>query len=208
VVRLLVRVAALSSAARWIHAQQNAPTFDHPRKLWRHVIDTEGLDGPVDLLEFGVARGWSMGYWLETILHPEARFVGFDTFRGLPEAWAGHAAGSFSNDGVPPHFGDPRCRFVVGSFQETLGGFLAEAAPRRRLVLHLDADLYSSTLFVLATIAPRLESGDILIFDELVGVRTAHHEYRALEDFLQAFPVRLHCLAAACDWAQVALKVV
>jgi hypothetical protein len=38
-------------------------------------------------LEFGVWRGKSLRYWVSHINEPSARFVGFDSFEGLPDDW-------------------------------------------------------------------------------------------------------------------------
>ena len=53
-------------------------------------------------------------------------------------------------------------------------------------MIHLDADLYGSTLFTMLHLMPRLNPGDILIFDEFCSYM---HEYRAFEDAITAFPV-------------------
>lgn len=53
--------------------------------LYRSVIEQEALDRcPINYLEFGVYRGDSLRLWLDGISHPDSRFVGFDTFTGLP----------------------------------------------------------------------------------------------------------------------------
>ncbi len=115
------------------------------------------------LLEFGVYRGTSMKWWLARIPNKESRFVGFDTFTGLPEHWrATEPLGAFNANGKIPDITDPRCSFEIGLFQETLGNFVKRNDLSGRLVINLDADLYSSTLFVLTTLAPYLKPRDII----------------------------------------------
>lgn len=74
--------------------------------------------------------------------------------------------------------------FVRGLFQNTVREFLRSAQLNHRLIVHLDADLYSSTLFVLATLHPVLNSGAILIFDEFSCVNCG---FRALMDYCSSF---------------------
>ena len=47
----------------------------------------------------------------------------------------------------------------------------------------MDADLYSSTIFVLIHLAPHLKVGDVILFDEY---RDLKHEFKALMDFTDA----------------------
>ena len=58
-----------------------------------------------------------------------------------------------------PRFDDPRVRLVKGWFNDTLPPFLREFRPHPTLILHLDADLYSSTIFVLRQMKPHLRPG-------------------------------------------------
>lgn len=88
-------------------------------------------------------------YWIQHNADRDSRFVGFDTFTGLPEDWGLTKKGSFSTNGLLPSVNDGRCFFVKGLFQNTLGEWLKSANLSRRLVVHLDADLYSSTSYVL-----------------------------------------------------------
>ena len=70
--------------------------------------------------------------------------------------------------------------------------------------MHLDADLYSSTLYVLATLASVLYPGDLLLFDEFCSTL---HEFRALDDFVRAFYFEYELIDASNNFEQVFLKV-
>lgn len=152
--------------------------------LYRLVRDRIGA-GPLTYLEFGVASGKSMRAWVDGNGHPDSRFVGFDTFTGLPEAWNHrYGKGAFSQDGKVPEFGDPRVSFQVGLFQDTLRPFLRTFAARGQLVVHMDADIFTSTLYVLTQLDAYMPSGTVLLFDEY---QSFLHEFRAWHDYLQAF---------------------
>ena len=200
-------------ASRWIAAHRKlgyndfySPRRDYARrfKAFDHLVKTEALDGPIDYLEFGVMGGKSIGWWVERNPHPQSRFVGFDTFTGLPEDWDQFKQGEMTADGAPPAIDDPRCRFVAGLFQETLPGFLAGFERRSRLVVHMDADLYTSTLYVLTSIAPILRPGDVLLFDEF---NVPLHEFRAFSEFVSAYRVRYEVLTAVNNYYQVTMKL-
>ncbi len=196
-------LAHLIRLSRWA-ARGKAEFPDRPA-LYEAVIRREGLEGPIDYLEFGVGRGRSFLWWNGRNRDPGSRFTGFDTFTGLPESWGPFGAGAFSTGGETPAGVDERARFVKGLFQDTLPGFLAGYRVERRKVVHLDADLYSSTLFVLTSLAPFLRPGDVLLFDEF-GVPL--HEHRALGDFLAAYPFRVETVGMARNWLHVGMKVV
>jgi hypothetical protein len=83
-----------------------------------------------------------------------------------------------------------------------------ELAPlHRRLVIYLDADLYSSTLYVLTSFAPHLKAGDLLVLDDFASVRSPTCVFRALMDFRAAYGVRYTPLASSSPHALVALRV-
>jgi hypothetical protein len=172
--------------------------------LYERLADSEQLRDALDFLEFGVYHGESMACWTRLNPHPESRFFGFDSFTGLPEAWGTRAKGHFSRDGQPPRFTDPRVTFVAGLFQETLPRFLLETPLSRRKVIHLDADLYSSTLFVLLHLAPVLRANDLLIFDEFHCVVD---EFRAFINFLEAYPLPHRVVARSPDWVQTVIRL-
>jgi hypothetical protein len=146
---------------------------------------------PIVYLEFGVASGASLQAMMQRFSHQESRYFGFDSFEGLPEQWLNHARGTFSQKGKMPNITDPRVTFVKGWFQNSLPGFLAEQKfdPKSRVLVHFDADLYSSTLFILCNLWPVFDSY-FFIFDEFV-----FDEVVALHDFSLAFPVDIEFLA-------------
>ena len=204
--RLARHLAYLSRLARWLKEHPAPKYFPDRFELYKHLIVAEGLDAPIQYLEFGVYQGRSLRYWTDRIKHPEARFIGFDCFEGLPERWGKLPEGTFKPAQVPK-IEDERCSLNVGLFQDTLPGFLQRNRFRGRKVLHLDADLYSSTLFVLASMAPYLRSGDVLIFDEFGSIRTPTEEFRAFEDFCLAFRLSFEVLGITDIHARVAMKL-
>src|SRR5262249_39811318 len=116
----LVRLGYLSQLSDWLKKNPCAPLFQTPTELRKHLVASEPPNGPILYLEMGVAQGGNFRCWTNEITDPEARFVGFDSFLGLPEDYGRVRAGTFSNDGQPPDIRDPRCSFEVGFFQQTL----------------------------------------------------------------------------------------
>ena len=103
-------------------------------------------------LEFGVYKGDSINHFAE--LSPDVTWYGFDSFEGLPEAWTlGAKAGAFSIGGnLPPVRGN--VRLTKGFFEHTLPGFVAQHRGEKIALLHVDCDLYSSTVTILPTTSP------------------------------------------------------
>jgi hypothetical protein len=173
--------------------------------MYEFITESENLINPINFLEFGVYQGESMRWWAKKNEHSSSRFIGFDSFQGLPEDWNDRKPQtSFSTNGDVPQIKDERCSFQVGWFQDTLPKFVANFAFDKPTIIHLDADLYSSTLFVLITIAPKLKAGDILIFDEFYDWM---HEFRAFLDFISCFQMEYEVIAAVEDFRKVTLKI-
>jgi O-methyltransferase len=165
----------------------DAPPLPSREALYAHINRLCGHDGEsqaIDYLEFGVAEGGTFAHWLELNTNAQSRFFGFDSFEGLPEDWnLRQASGGFSTGGKPPRTSDPRAEFVVGWFQRTLVEFLASYTPASQLVIHIDCDLYSSTLYCLTVLDRFIVPGTVVIFDEFYDPL---HEYRALVDYCTA----------------------
>ena len=180
-------IEKLNWNARWIaelNAAGDVQHFGVRPELHEFVCKSAG-PGPIDYMEFGVWKGASMKMWVEMNTHPGSRFYGFDSFRGLPEDWGAYPKGTCDVAGKLPDISDSRLKFIAGWFQDTMPGFLAEFEPRDRpLIVHIDADLYSSTLYCLSMLDRVMRPGTVLIFDEFGDVVD---EYRALLDYSSAY---------------------
>ncbi len=206
-------IAYLSRLSKWVHTHKDIKYNDfylgkfNPAKrfeLYKYILGAEDLGKDIDYLEFGVADGFTMSWWLKNNTDPKSRFFGFDTFTGLPEDWGPLKRGTFSSDGRKPDFKDDRCTLVEGLFQKTLPGFLKTYVPGRRKVINMDADLYSSTLFVLTSIAGFLNKDDVIIFDEF---NVPLHEFRAFTDFFSSYMIDYEILGAVNNYFHLALKI-
>lgn len=190
------------------HLTASVPQLPDRFGLYQHLQRTVIKDESVDYLEFGVYKGESLAYWTELNTHPDSTFWGFDSFEGLPEDWhyfGGVVSSStFDTGGQPPEVPDARAGFVKGLFQDSVPGFLDEFEPRSRLVLHCDADLYSSTLFALTQCHRILVPGSIVVFDEFASVLD---EFSALRDFCTAYRREYDVIGWTPSLAQVALMM-
>lgn len=158
-------------------------------------------------LEFGVASGQSFFWWLKQNQNASSRFWGFDTFEGLPEDWGGYKKGEMSHGLNELKHQDSRAEFVKGIFQDTLPGFLQERGSQiagKSKLIHLDADLFSSTIFSLSQLYPFLAKGDIILFDEF---NVANHEFLAYKIFTESFYVKLKLIGAQNNYYQCAFIV-
>jgi hypothetical protein len=163
-------------------------TDDEANLLWSLAC----ADLPGDVAEFGVFEGRSLKAMAAQ--QPFRRLHGFDSFRGLPEDWvrsdtSTYAAGHFSMGRLP----DVDFRNVTlypGFFEDSLPIWLgAHQVPLA--MIHIDADLYSSALFVLDTLNALIVAGTVIVFDELcdwqdggVYARWEDGEWKALRDWM------------------------
>lgn len=190
----LFRLTLLKS---WIAGRSPHPFFPSREALYSHVA---GLIGnvPITYLEFGVFHGSSMRTWTGINTAKESEFIGFDSFEGLPETWlsggGSFVPGTFSTEGKFPAIDDLRVRFAKGWFHETLPPFLDRFSTNKQIVVHCDADLYTSTMFVLCKLDPILRPGSIIMFDDFSAML---HDFRALEDYSRSFRRSYEVLGAA-----------
>lgn len=176
--------------------------------LYKFISDNYLTESkPLLYLEFGVAGGDSFKWWINKNQSEDSHFWGFDTFEGLPENW-----GVFYKKGDMNYskiqIKDNRVELVKGLFQDTLFSFIQNQKDHlnssHRKVIHMDADLYSSTIFVLSQLYPYLKSGDIILFDEF---NVPLHEFKAFKEFSESFYIKLEPLGAVNNFYQTAFII-
>jgi hypothetical protein len=188
----------------WLAAHGFRPSvrLDSREQLFRRIA-VEIAYRNVLYLEFGVAEGASIRLWSQFLRNPRSTIHGFDSFLGLPHDWSleGHERGYFSTGGRPPEIVDPRVRFFVGWFEDTLPEYVWPE--HEVLVVAMDADLYSSTSTALEYVKEKLVPGSYLYFDQF------HHrcdELRAFAEFLDENPFTFELVAASRDLSMVAFR--
>lgn len=156
--------------------------FESRQELLKHSLN-EAKDGLI--LEFGVYEGKSINYIAKHI--KDNTVYGFDSFEGLPDGWRyKYPKGKFHLDQLPKV--ENNVVLVKGWFDETLETFLDEHEDKIAFV-HLDADLYSSTKYVLKTILDhsRVRPGTVIQFDEFMNYPNwvTNGEYLAFKEWVE-----------------------
>jgi len=179
-------------------------SIDTDYAVLRSVLTCKHYDGVTHLnpspepfgwaVEFGVYSGYSLG-----IIAAYMPVIGFDSFEGLPEDWRdGFPEGAFavpkqrvmeflgggetvvSEEMILPHH--PNAMIVPGWFEDTAPSF---PFPPLGLV-HIDCDLYSSTVTALDAVLPHIEPGTVIVFDEYHGYDGwEQHEAKAWGEFIE-----------------------
>jgi hypothetical protein len=159
-------------------------------------------DERVLYLEFGVFQGASLRAWTKLLRNPLSQLHGFDSFEGLPEAWnAYNPQGKFATQGSMLQIDDPRVVLHMGWFHETLPDFVLPE--HDRLLVHIDADLYSSAKYVLERLQDDIRPGTIILFDEFYDHM---HELRAFSEFLASSHMTFRFLGGATSLSQCAFE--
>ena len=210
---LFLNLAYLSKQSKWINQNKKLPyndffsgnrNYEKRLGLYQHLLDNFIKKDPINYLEFGVANGASFYWWLQNHTNADSRFHGFDTFSGLPEDWGHFKKGEMNNGNEVLKTDDKRTLFYQGLFQQTLPGFLKTFDNNKLTVIHMDADLYSSTLYTLTSLAPYLKKGDIIFFDEFC---VPTHEFLAVKNFTESYYINLKPVAASNNYLFTAFQV-
>jgi hypothetical protein len=135
-----------------------------------HVLRHHSIHPDHAVLEFGVFKGASLNVIAKDFRHKTV--YGFDSFEGLPEPWVrpdkGFEAGHFTLDGIPPKV-EPNVRLYKGWFKDTIGPFKRDILKDTPIgLLHVDCDLYSSTVDILQGLKDNLHE-TIIVFDDLIN---------------------------------------
>lgn len=139
-------------------------------------------------LEFGVATGKTINYISQ---FTNDKVYGFDSFEGLPEKWRdGFDKGAFNQNGNMPVVNE-NVELIKGWFNETLESFIKKHNKKVSFI-HMDADLYSSTIYILETLKDYIDNDCIIVFDELVnypGFDGDTGELKAFYEFITKYDV-------------------
>ena len=134
-------------------------------------------------LEFGVASGNTINYISK---FTNDKVYGFDSFEGLPEKWRdGFDKGAFNRNGDLPKV-HSNVELIKGLFNETLLSFI-NTHNKKVSFIHMDADLYSSTKYVLEVLKDYIDTDCIIVFDELLnypGFDGDNGELKAFYEFI------------------------
>ena len=134
-------------------------------------------------LEFGVLSGRTINYISQ---FTNETVYGFDSFEGLPEKWRdGFDKGVFNTNGTLPLV-NSNVVLIKGWFNMTLADFI-KTQNKKVSFIHMDADLYSSTKYVLDTLKDYIDKDCVIIFDEIVnypGYEGNTGELKALYEFI------------------------
>lgn len=224
----------VGTSDQWIDVFREAPRCAKP-KWWcvlSQVLDMMGNSKTGTLpdaakrlarrggmwLEFGCYKGSSLALMAKAArqIRPASStsVVGFDSFRGIPEAWIpGWEARALDLDGVLPSTirqllqRDPTVQVIPGWFNETLEPYLTSMRKDSTAdilfpasLLHIDCDVYTSTRDVLWTLQSfgAIDEGTVVVFDELINYPGFEaHEWKAWREFAAEFRVSFRVLFVA-----------
>jgi hypothetical protein len=178
----------------------DAPYFEKHPQLVKYAltqISTQGLH-----LEFGVGRGKSMR-WIAPVVGGTVH--GFDSFDGIQEYWNGNPIGAFAQKKMPKV--PENVALHVGYFDATVPSFLKQHTDPIAF-LHVDCDLYSSTVTIFELLGQRLQPGAIVLFDEYYNFhRWQQHEFKAFQEFVESTGLEYEYIAFSVTGQQVAVRV-
>lgn len=184
---------------------KEALVFPTRFEVWAHCISQISGKSLI-FLEFGVHRGESIN-WIASRLQ-NADVYGFDSFEGLEEDWSGNsrAKGSFNQNGTLPRV-ENNVTLIPGWFENSVPEFVRTKLNSRKVdLIHMDADTYKPTAFVLNQLSMNIGKGTIIIFDEFFGYNNwQSHEYKAFREFSDRHKLNYSFLAFSD--MQVAIQI-
>ncbi len=195
--------AHLVDSWNYAKSRRGAATRFHgdPFETLGFALDHAREDGLV--LEFGVRFGNSINYIAKNV---DRDVHGFDSFQGLPEAWAGYDAGIYTTGGMLPRVAS-NVRLHVGLFDETLPGFVAEHAGPIRF-MNVDCDLYSSTQTIFHFLADRVVPGTVIVFDEyFMNPTWREDEFKAFQEAVESHSWNYEYIAFNLFTKQAAVRI-
>ena len=134
--------------------------------------------------EYGIDKGKSFIQLCE--LNKDNETFGFDAFLGLPDGiWPGNMIhqGMFNYDGQIPFDIPSNGTIINGWFDKTLPNFNYKQLVAK--FLHIDCDVYSSTVDVFNTLQGKIVPGTVIVFDDYCNhPNWRQGEYKAWQEFV------------------------
>lgn len=193
---------ALFDTANFVDREMNGiASSPDPRALMKLSLEKVAVPGLY--MEFGVYSGATINYisgrTSETVF-------GFDSFEGLPEFWRDRFdLGAFALPGLPKV--NTNVKLIKGWFSDTLPSFLQEH-PEKFSFVHVDCDLYSSTVCIFTLAEDRFQEGTVIIFDEYFNYPGwKYGEHLAFTEFLSRTKFSFEYLGYCRNHEQVAVRL-
>lgn len=201
-----IRLASEESARYVQENMRTVPNFaiDYDFHDWIPTQLDPKLISQGLVLEFGVASGRTLNHFARLL--PTKTVYGFDGFAGLPENWTSRMPkGFFARSNLPRV--RTNCQLVVGWFNETLPGFVQQHTEPVAL-LHVDCDLYSSTVTILENLKNQIVPGTVIVFDEYMNYPGwQQDEFRAWQEFVADHRVKYEYIGRVSRHQKVAVRV-
>ena len=157
---ILNRMARDSTVKFILETCPKAVAVRTPKQLMDVALSNIAMEGLY--LEFGVFKGESLRYIASR--NPDKEVHGFDSFEGLPEAWAHNPVGTFTTGGKLPKV-PSNVQLWKGYFEDSLPEW-CKNHKKEIAFLHVDCDLRSSTETVLTELASQIKPGTVILFDD------------------------------------------
>lgn len=205
-----VRLASEASARYVTENMRAVPNFDTDYDLHDWIARTQlnqTLLAVGTVLEFGVATGRTLNHFARLL--PQKTVHGFDGFVGLPEDWTSRMRKGFFARTSLPSVRD-NCELWVGWFNETLPGFVKSVQQDKPIaLLHVDCDLYSSTVTVLTELKKNIVPGTVIVFDEYINYPGWElDEFKAWQEFVKKNKVKYEYIGRVGKHQKVAVRVI
>jgi hypothetical protein len=145
-------------------------------------IKINNLIKPGCILEFGVYKGRSIKILAK--LFNDRNIYGFDCWKGLPISFGTHwKENTFQSDKIKKD--KKNIKLIDGYFEDSLPNFIKNFNEEISFI-HIDCDIYSSTLTIFKYLQEHIKKGTIISFDEIIGYdEYLYHELLAFYQFIK-----------------------
>jgi hypothetical protein len=204
-----IRLASEESAKYVLENMRAVPNFDTDHDMRKWIVETQlnpDLLSRGTVLEFGVATGRTLNQFARWL--PNKPIHGFDGFVGLPEDWTSRMRKGFFARSTLPRVRH-NCQLWVGWFDQTLPKFKEQIQLTRPIaLLHVDCDLYSSTVTILNSLKDNIVPGTVIIFDEYINYPGWQlDEFKAWQEHCKKYGVEYEYIGRVSKHQKVAVRV-